>query len=230
MVKLTSRLAAVFELIEDNSAVADIGTDHAKLPAQLVLSGKSRFAIAADIRSGPLLKAKETVEKYNVQDKVSLVLSDGLENVDLSEITDIVIAGMGGEQIVKIIDACDINKIKKINFILQPMKDPEFLRRYLCENGFEICKERAVTDRKFVYCVMKVKYTGNRRKADRLYYSVGKLRENSDKQSLEYIKRLVNKQKKIISGLEHSSEHFDLSNEHEFLKLLEQVVKDYECK
>ncbi len=225
--KLTARLEAVAEMVGNDSVVADIGTDHAKLPAYLILRGRTRRAIAADLRKGPLKKAEETVNSYGVQDKVSLVLSDGLENVDLSGVTDIVIAGMGGEQIVKIISGCSCSRIKNAYLILQPMKDPELLRQYLCENGFEICSESAALDRGFAYCIIKARYTGKAIKADRLYYNVGQLCKNSDIQSLEYIKRLVSKQKKKINGLKCSHMPLDLTDEQEFLKQIERMVEEY---
>lgn len=58
---------------------------------------------------------------------------------------------MGGILITKILEeGKDIAKtIKK--FILQPMKDSAYLRKYLIENGYKICDEELVKENQKYY-------------------------------------------------------------------------------
>ena len=138
--------------------VCDIGTDHAHLAAELIKSGVCEKVIASDINEKPLESAKKTVEKYGVSDKVELVLSDGLENIPLDGVSDIIIAGMGGETIADIIEKADIDEIQNIRFILQPMTKPEILRRRIYSCGFRIISEKAVKDGEKIYTVMCAEY------------------------------------------------------------------------
>ena len=132
---LDKRLNKIAELVSGTGIAADVGTDHAYLAAELINSGKCSKVIASDVKEGPLEAARNTVEKYGIQDKVELVLSDGLEKVDLNGVTDVVIAGMGGETITAIIGQCDA-EMDNIRFILQPMTKVELLRKNLYELKF----------------------------------------------------------------------------------------------
>ena len=116
--------------------VCDVGPDHGYLAAELLLMGKCTWAIAADVNEKPLASAKATLEKYGLTDKAETVLSDGLKNITPDGITDIVIAGMGGELISNIL-AC-ANWLSGINLVLQPMTQIPYLRKWLAEKGFNI--------------------------------------------------------------------------------------------
>jgi tRNA A22 N-methylase len=108
------------------------------------------------VKEGPLDAARNTVERYGIQDKVELVLSDGLENVDLSGVTDVIIAGMGGETIAEIIGNSTADKPDDMRFILQPMTKSELLRKKLYEYQYEITAEYAVEEKDKIYVIMAV--------------------------------------------------------------------------
>ena len=154
---LDNRLTLCAELVGGEGIVCDVGTDHAYLAAELITSGKCQKVIASDINEGPLKSARKTVEKYNVAEKVDLVLSDGLENISLEGVSDIVIAGMGGETIADIIGESGIDADYDIKFILQPMTKPEVLRKKLYEYQFEIVKEVIAEDNDKLYVVIVAK-------------------------------------------------------------------------
>ena len=107
--------------------VCDVGTDHAYLAAALLTEGRCDTAIAADINEKPLAAARATLERAGVSDRCTLILSDGLKSVPLDGVTDIVIAGMGGELIAKILS--ESGGLDGKNLILQPMTRSEFLIR-----------------------------------------------------------------------------------------------------
>lgn len=141
--------------------VCDIGTDHAYLPAYLINSGRCTQVIATDIKSGPLENAKGTLKRFHAEKSVRLVLSDGFQKVDPKGITDVVIAGMGGESIRDILADPSAAFIRKraVNLVLQPMTRAEVLREWLSSNGFAMMKETAVKDT-HVYTVIQAQYTG----------------------------------------------------------------------
>lgn len=148
-------------MIRDGVTLYDIGSDHAYLPVSLLLDGKIPFAYICDVARGPLSKAEETVKAFGVGEKCRLCLSDGMKSVDVVPPCDISIAGMGGELIASIIDACPDVKDPEIRLVLQPMTRAEELRRYLSENGFEILHENTVFEGKH-YTVISCRYTGNK--------------------------------------------------------------------
>ena len=128
---LDNRLKMCAEMVSGKGIACDVGTDHAYLAAELIQSGKCEKVIASDVKVGPLGAAQRTVEKYDIADKVELVRSDGLENVPLEGVSDIVIAGMGGETIVEILHKCDKLAESDIRLILQPMTKSEVLKELL---------------------------------------------------------------------------------------------------
>ncbi|MBQ7548250.1 MAG: SAM-dependent methyltransferase, partial [Clostridia bacterium] len=143
MPKLKPRLRMAAELVRDGVRIADIGTDHAYLPAALILEGRITGAVAADLRKGPLENAAQTVRANGLTDRISLRLSDGLANVSAGEADDIVIAGMGGILIAEILGACPFLKDGSKRYILQPQSHSEELRAFLWSSGFRIFGESA---------------------------------------------------------------------------------------
>lgn len=185
---LDPRLAVCAGFIDENARVADIGTDHGLLPISLVLSGRAKSAVAADIREGPLNSARENVRKYGLSDKIELCLSDGLKNIPPDGITHIVAAGMGGETIVSIISCC--GWAKNCVLVVQPMTRPEELRRYLYSAGWEITEEKAAVSGKFVYTAMKCVFTGKTTAATLRQVYAGKL-DPCDENSKLYLKNKI---------------------------------------
>ena len=80
-IELTPRLRTAADLVPPGTRLADIGTDHAYLPTALLLEGKIPYAVAADLRRGPLLRAKETAEQYGCGDRMRFCLCDGLKGI-----------------------------------------------------------------------------------------------------------------------------------------------------
>ncbi|MBR7185524.1 MAG: SAM-dependent methyltransferase [Clostridia bacterium] len=139
---LDARLRTAFDFVRPGAIVADIGTDHAYLPAALILEGRALSAIAADVNAGPLVHAAETVKKYGLTDRVQLRETDGLHGLEEEGLTDILIFGMGGELIVRILNEAPFTRNSAIRLILQPMTKCAELRRWLTANGFSICGEQ----------------------------------------------------------------------------------------
>ncbi|MBR4868463.1 MAG: SAM-dependent methyltransferase [Clostridia bacterium] len=160
MKKLDNRLQLVADMIDQNSVVADIGTDHAYLPVYLVEAGIIPSAIAADLRPGPLEHAKTTVEAARLQEKILLRLSDGLDGFQPYEADCVVMAGMGGILITQLIKRAEWLRDTTKTLVLQPMTDASLLRTFLAENGFAIVNERATSDKKYCYTVIKAVYNG----------------------------------------------------------------------
>ena len=174
--QLDPRLALCASFVPPGAKLADIGTDHGYLPVWLARTGVISRAVAADLRPGPLERARENVKKYRVENVVELRLSDGLRSVSPEETDFIVIAGMGGEVIVSILAAAPWLKETGVRLALQPMTRAEELRRYLAEQGFEILRERPVLSFGRPDTVLLTACTGRREKEnDILFPYLGKL-------------------------------------------------------
>lgn len=183
---LDKRLNLCAEFVKGDR-ICDIGTDHAYLVAELLSNGKCSTAVAADINEGPLAAARVTLEKAGVLDRADVILSDGLKSVPESGITDIVIAGMGGELISRILEACDWLEGK--NLILQPMTQAPYLVKWLYSNGFEIMEQRAVIDGRFCYTVINaVKTNAAPTSVTPLFEQVGKL-DFADEAAVAYAEK-----------------------------------------
>lgn len=156
-----NRLLACARLVRGSRA-ADVGTDHGYLPVYLVQNGICESALACDINEKPLASARENIEKAGLSDKIGVYLSDGLGSVPCEGITDVIVAGMGGELIADIISRADWIKQRRVNLVLQPMTKWDHLREFLYTGGFEVTSELPCQEGKFVYSVMQAAYTGTK--------------------------------------------------------------------
>lgn len=154
--ELTARLQSVADQVPQNAVFADIGTDHAYLPAWLLLNGRIDHAIAADLREGPLSRARETAEQYGVSGNMSFRLCSGLDDIREDEADTIAIAGMGGETIAEILQAAPWTRKDKL-LLLQPMTSFPDLRLWLQQNGYCIEKETISREGKRLYTCLTVR-------------------------------------------------------------------------
>lgn len=157
---LCPRLQMAADFVRAGAAVADIGTDHAYLPAYLIMVGKCRRAVAADVREQPLENARQTIRRYHLEGQITACLSDGLAAIDPCQAEDIVIAGMGGELIAALLARAPWLRDGAKRLILQPMTHAEDVRRFLYENGFAVLEEQAVREGERLYVALCAQYTG----------------------------------------------------------------------
>lgn len=195
MVKLTSRLRTAADLCRRGVTVCDVGTDHALLACYLAQTG-AKSVIASDVREGPLSAARRTIAEQGVAN-VAAVLSDGLEKIDYAD--DVVICGMGGELIMKIISGCRFLS-EDTRFILQPMTSAEDLRELLYLNGFEIIEERAAREGDRFYTIMLVKYTGVKRRIDDVFMHCGKITD------ADMLRKISAKLRRIADGQQKAAQ------------------------
>lgn len=154
---ISKRLLCCASMVQPGSRVADIGTDHGYLGIYLLQSGAARHVIACDLRKDPLENARRNAKLFGVDGEMELRLSDGLEKIRPDEVDTVVMAGMGGDLIQKILSQCPWRRREGLQFILQPQSAGNVLRRWLCEDGFEIRREEPVQDGHFLYTVMDIR-------------------------------------------------------------------------
>jgi len=152
-VKLSDRLKAIAGKIDDGASVADIGTDHGFLPVYLAQNGFSGRIIASDISSASLGSALRLAEETGVAEAITFLSAPGLDSVSPVDVDTIVIAGMGGETILGILQNAPWTKQRDIKLILQPQSKVYLLSRFLYDNGYVIKETVSVTDRGKCYII-----------------------------------------------------------------------------
>lgn len=197
---LTPRLQAIADQVPVGCRFADIGTDHAYLPVWLLLQGKIEYAVAADLREGPLSRARETAERFGVADRISCRLCDGLFAIRAEEVDAIAIAGMGGETIAMILEAAPWTKLGTKLF-LQPMTSFQDLRVWLQNNGYAIEHESIVREGKRLYTVLSV-VGGKMDELSPAELWVG--RQSDDPLRREYLEFMAGKVSKALAGQSES--------------------------
>lgn len=165
---INKRLTEVSAFINDKEEVIDIGCDHGLLGIYLYLNKKNVRMVSSDINEKPLLKAKENLIKYGLENKIELRCGNGLETLD-KDINTIIISGMGGINIVNILS--EIKKYPNVSkIVLSPNTDYSFVRRKVTKLGFKLCSEKMVYEKGKYYLISE--YQKGKGKAD---YFFGKL-------------------------------------------------------
>lgn len=149
---LSARLACVASLVPAGARVADIGSDHAYLPAALVLDGKIDFAIAGEVVKGPYENAVHEIKDHQLEGQVIPRLADGLAAIEPADKVDtITIAGMGGSLIASILEKGKdkLTEIKRL--VLQPNVGESQLREWLMNNHYQIMTEKIIEEDNHIY-------------------------------------------------------------------------------
>ena len=154
--KLSPRLLAVTSFVKKGSRVADIGTDHGYVPIWLIEEGIAESALAMDVRKGPLERAESHIRLYGLEDRIQTRLSDGLKELRAGEADTVVIAGMGGELMIRILDEGRHMWDSLRRLILSPQSELQKVRHFLSQEGFCILGENMVKDEGKYYTVMEV--------------------------------------------------------------------------
>ena len=198
--QLDNRLRLCADFVRNGARLADIGTDHAYLPVWLCRIGRCPCAIAADINPEPLKRGQNTIVESGMSDKIKTRLSNGLREINSDEVDDVVIAGMGGELIAKILSECSFATDRTKHFILQPMTKSETLVAWLCENGFKIIRQDCCVASNKCYTVILAEYDGVKRVADKLYCYLGELSPKENETHLRFVEGHINRLSKQAVG------------------------------
>lgn len=148
MIKLTGRLQAIFNEILPCDCLTDIGCDHGKIIVNAVLNQLCNRAVAIDISADSLSKARILADKYNVMDRVDLRVGDGVRPLLDDDYDTVVIAGMGGLEIISILS---VAKHRFNRYILLPHRNVYELRQYLINNNINPIKDEIIKDNSHFY-------------------------------------------------------------------------------
>lgn len=193
---LSNRLKAIASLVNNNSIVADIGSDHGLLPCYLIKNKIATKVYAVDNKEGPLSFAIENINYYKLSESVIPILEDGLNNLK-SDVNTIVIAGMGFMTIKSILEA-DFDVLKNINQVItQSNTDINLMRKWIMDNNFLIESEVMIFENDNYYNLINFNPKESKvYKRDDHYYSEY-LVSNKDTVYNNYLKDRLEKLEKI---------------------------------
>jgi len=203
--KLTPRLLEIAKMVDKDSIVADIGTDHGYVPVYLIENKISKKVIACDINKAPLQSAIDYINNKKLQNKIDTRLGNGLSPLNKGEVNTVIIAGMGGILIQNILEENKDIAREIDRFILQPMVASIELRKYLYNNNYKIIDEKLAREDNRYYEII-VAEKGQEKITDEIYYEIGKkLIENKDPLLKPFLEKKINKNKIILKNIEKNS-------------------------
>lgn len=204
------RLETIIKYINNDDIVADIGCDHGYLLKLAIEQKNIKKGYAIDNKVGPLDSAKNNLKLFN---NIEFILSDGLLNVNCNDINCVVIAGMGGMLIQKIIfDSLD--KFKNINkLILCPNRNIDKLRLFLTSQGFKIVDEDIIYEFGQYYEIIVVEIGEQKLSYEELYFGPVLIKKKSE--------IFINKWKEYYNKIKN------IETKKEEVKLIEGVL--YDC-
>lgn len=157
MTELSKRMRAVADFVPPGYIAADVGCDHGFVSIFLAERGICPGVFAADVRTGPLMRAKEHIERAGLTDYITPVLSDGLKEVPVGGGTGaqvMIAAGMGGKLAVRILSDAPEKTERLLCAVLQPQSEIALVRRWLSENRFAVTAEEMVYEEGKYYPVL----------------------------------------------------------------------------
>ena len=227
--KLGSRLAALAAFVPQGTRMADIGTDHAYLPIELVQKNIAISAIAADVHIGPYQAAKDHIEGLGLNDKISVRFGDGLSVLCPSEVDTVVIAGMGGSTIIEILTSNPEVTSSISRLILQPMVATGLVRRWLSSNQWRIIDETLVQDDGKLYEIV-VAEQGVPLITEPIMYDIGMILWNNKSQLLAlHIGNLIAQTERVLREMSTSSVARKSPKYDEYLERQRQLEAKRQC-
>ncbi len=225
-VKISKKLFTIASLVTGD-VICDVGCDHGHLAVYLACE-KNKFVYACDVRKDPLKKAILNAQKHNVLNKIEFILCDGL-NWDFKKLDTIVIAGMGGKLIQRILFEQDFVRNKNLTIILQPQSFLYELRENLYLKGFQIEKELPVFEKNKFYNILVVKFTGEALKISLKEKVLGKILTSESEDFLLFLEYNILKLKQRLKGLKaaRKEEKGKIKLYEKMLKILKSSISDF---
>lgn len=229
--QISNRLRTVAVMVSEGYRVADIGTDHAYVPIYLVREGRCPGALAMDIGKGPLESAREHIREYGLETQIETRLSDGLSEYEPGEADSIVIAGMGGALMERIL-ALGAEKLAGVKeLILSPQSEIFLVREWLCRNGWQAASEVMLLEDEKYYTVMRA-VPGEAQSLKPVEAWYGKyLLDNADAVLLQFLRKEKETAGRVLGVLEGEQGEHIVKRRRELadkLRRIEEALSYYE--
>ena len=206
--QLSQRLSSVASMVTAGNCLADVGTDHGYVPIYLYERNIIPRAIAMDVNKGPLERAALHIAESGMKEAIETRLSDGLTALKPGEADSVVIAGMGGPLIIRILSAHPEVTESLKELILQPQSEISEVRIWLYEQGYEIVEEHMVFEDGKYYPMFKAVKNPEAEKLTNLEYKYGKISVLGEPEVLRayLVREIANKQNILQKLSEETTE------------------------
>lgn len=227
--QISYRLERVASNVHYGGVVADIGCDHGFTSIYLMENKLAKHIIAMDINKGPLERAKAHVLEYGMENDIELRLSDGAKKLQKGEADTLLISGMGGMLITKILNDSEeiVGDVKEL--VLSPQSDVGAVRKCVHDMGFEIADEEMLKDQGKYYLVIRAVRGEEKYNLEEDYIYGKKLAEKKDRVFGEFLikeRERVNKVLNKLNNLELSEKSFEQKKNIEHEKdMIESMIK-----
>lgn len=225
------RLLKIAEMVEKNSIVADVGTDHGYIPVYLMENNISKKVIGSDISPGSLEKIKSYVQMKSLEEFIDMRLGDGLDVIKPYEIDTLIMAGMGAVLMMEILEENKEVTNSIVDFILQPMVGPDKLREYLYNNGFKIVDEELVFEKGKYYEIIHARKGIDKVENEWNYEISQNLIDEKHPVLKDYLNYKIKFSKNIIDNLKNEETENAQNKKSELkskINLYEEVLKEIE--
>lgn len=222
--QLSQRLSSVASMVTAGNCLTDVGTDHGYVPIYLYERNVIPRAIAMDVNKGPLERAALHIAESGMKDVIETRLSDGLTALRPKEADSIVIAGMGGPLMIRILSAYPEVTASAKELILQPQSEIAEVRIWLYEQGYEIVEEHMVYEEGKYYPMFKAVKNPEAKKLSYLEYKFGRLEVLKEKEVLkDFILRELSNKQNILQKLEEEQTEKSKGRAEEMKQLIKEL-------
>ncbi len=229
--KLSERLETIISMVPKmpgGCKVADVGTDHGFVPIRLVKDGTACCALAMDVRQGPLLRAREHIQEAGLESVIKTRLSDGLAGLRAGEADCVVITGMGGELMLRIIrDGGHVRNSVRW-WVLSPQSELSVFRHGLEELGLAICREVMLEEDGKFYTVMLVERGKMHYDRECCYRYGDNLIRSGSPELLRLLKREERQLGHILERLKRQESETAQKRRQEIIQELEEIRETYD--
>ncbi len=199
---MSRRMQKLASLVTEGNRLADVGTDHGYIPIALVQAGKIPSAIAMDVNRGPLARAEAHIREAGLATYIETRLSDGLRELGAEDADTVLIAGMGGMLILRILTEGIPHLSGAEELILQPQSDVHRVRDWLQKHGYRVETEELVEEDGKYYPMMRaVRGQERRMEQAELYYGKAEV-QRSPEVLRSYLETKLQEGQRILLKLE----------------------------
>lgn len=218
---ISKRLNKLVDLIE-YSTLGDIACDHGFISILACANKNITKSIACDLNKDPLSKCEQNAKQYGYSDIISTRLFDGLKGLESSEVETIIIAGIGGNLMHKILtEREEVVKSSK-QLILQPQSDVELVRKYISQFNFNI-RESFLEDNGKYYIILNCIASDTHEVYEERDFIIGK-NPIVDDEYYKYIKHRISTNNNILDKISKDNEKYQ--NIEKANKILKGVLEN----
>ena len=188
--QLSKRLQTVAHLVHTGGVVADIGCDHGFTIIYLVMNQLASAGIAMDVADGPLMRAKEHIHQYELDNRIALREAD-----------TILISGIGGALMERILREFPHVTQSAKELVLSPQSEIYKVRHALHDLGFVIAQEEMVFDQGKYYTIIRCERGSEHYFTEEEYIYGGYLMRTRHPVFLEYMQKELARVQRVLEAM-----------------------------